>query len=130
MENIFNIIKNSNFKKSILWHCASGKDRCGLVAAFLLYILDVDMNTIFDDYIKSNKYVLKKAEQRYKETLAVVKDKSKAEVVRKVYSADKSYLQAAFDEINKKYNGLDYYIESILDIKERDIEKLRKNCLY
>lgn len=35
-----------------------GKDRTGIASLFLLYILGVDMNDIFHDYLLSNKYLI------------------------------------------------------------------------
>ncbi|WP_194284489.1 tyrosine-protein phosphatase, partial [Streptococcus pneumoniae] len=34
------------------------KDRTGIASLFLLYILGVDMNDIFHDYLLSNKYLI------------------------------------------------------------------------
>jgi protein-tyrosine phosphatase len=45
---------NTEGKKAILWHCASGKDRTGFVSAIFLSMLGVDNETVTQEYLKSN----------------------------------------------------------------------------
>lgn len=40
-----------------VFHCASGKDRTGLIAAFVLDVLGVDHATIIEDYADSERHV-------------------------------------------------------------------------
>ncbi len=49
----------------LLFHCVAGKDRTGIVSAFLLGILDVDESVIIEDYLLTNK--LREKEMRLKE---------------------------------------------------------------
>ncbi len=39
---------------STLWHCSMGKDRCGIGAMIVLNLLDVDEETIMEDYLYTN----------------------------------------------------------------------------
>ena len=39
----------------LLFHCVAGKDRTGIVSAFLLGILDVNESVIIEDYLLTNK---------------------------------------------------------------------------
>ena len=41
------ILDNKN--GSTLWHCTEGKDRCGIISALFLSILDVDYSIIMED---------------------------------------------------------------------------------
>ena len=41
----------------ILFHCASGKDRTGVAAMLVLYLLGVDPETIMEDYMLSNDFL-------------------------------------------------------------------------
>ncbi|MEO1062240.1 MAG: tyrosine-protein phosphatase [Actinomycetota bacterium] len=40
-------------RRALVFHCAAGKDRTGVLAAFLLSVLDVDDETIAADYARS-----------------------------------------------------------------------------
>ena len=46
---------------AVLWHCSEGKDRCGLVSAFLLFLLGCSEKTVVEDYLMTNLTSLKKA---------------------------------------------------------------------
>ncbi len=41
--------------KALLYHCTGGRDRTGLATAFLLHMLDLPMETIKENYLKSNE---------------------------------------------------------------------------
>jgi len=43
--------------KTVLIHCAAGKDRTGILAALILGLLDVSQNTIMEDYLLTNHAV-------------------------------------------------------------------------
>lgn len=40
---------------AVLWHCSMGKDRVGVGTALLLYALGVPMETIMEDYLRTNR---------------------------------------------------------------------------
>ncbi len=56
LKEIFDLLSNKN-SHPILFHCAAGKDRTGVVAALLLSLVDIDINTIVDDYAISAEYL-------------------------------------------------------------------------
>ena len=39
---------------SVLWHCSMGKDRAGVASILVLKLLDVDEETILEDYLYTN----------------------------------------------------------------------------
>ena len=46
--------------EGVIFHCSAGKDRTGLLAAFVLSALDVDRQTIVDDYAASDEPMQRK----------------------------------------------------------------------
>ncbi len=50
-------IANATGGGSILFHCHSGRDRTGIVAAFLLLLVGVEKQVVADDYALSNEYI-------------------------------------------------------------------------
>jgi len=40
---------------AVLWHCTEGKDRCGLLSATILFLLDVSEDDVMEDYLKTNR---------------------------------------------------------------------------
>ncbi len=117
--------------KPVVWHCTAGKDRTGFAAAILLRILGVPMDTIYQDYLLSNKA----QEQSYKYEITyalywVMENKQVAsELVRLMGSVEKPWLEAAFAEIDKDYGSFDAYVHDFLGLSEADISKLKSVLL-
>lgn len=96
----------------ILFHCSSGKDRAGLGAALLLSALGVEREIIFEDYMRSKANVLEKHRQNLQ----------RRPNMEAQFTVERSYLEAAFAEIDRKYGGVDKYLVNQLGA---DLEKLR-----
>lgn len=119
------ILQHDYDSGSILWHCTEGKDRCGMVTAFILSILTVDKNTILEDYLLTNEVDGPKAEMYYQKVLEAGKPEAYALSVKNAFLAKEEYFNAAFDVIDKEYGGVDKYIRDGLNISEEIIEKFR-----
>lgn len=104
----------------VLYHCTAGKDRTGIVTALILTILKFDRQTIYNEYLLSNNYRqdLVKKRLRLANTLHFLYPKMDIQVLEKLSWVEKRYLDAAFDEINKKYGSTEVYIKEVLGISE------------
>ena len=114
---------------SVLWHCTEGKDRCGLVAAFILSILTVDKNTILEDYLLTNEVNEPKAEMYYNRIIESGKPEAYALAIKNAFLAKEEYFNAAFDVVEKEYGGVAAYICDGLNIPEKMIEDFRGEML-
>ncbi|MDL2321025.1 tyrosine-protein phosphatase [Desulfosarcina sp. OttesenSCG-928-B08] len=97
----------------VLFNCSAGKDRTGLAAALFLSALGVDRETIFQDYLLS----VEPAERRYAVDIA-----EKPEL-RPLFTVRREYLEAAFDEIDTRYGGVEAYLTRQLGV---DLKKMRR----
>lgn len=95
-----------------LFHCSAGKDRTGLAAALLLSALGVEREVIYRDYLASAEYIAPKYAGR------VVQNPGQAPLM----TVQRSYLEAAFDEIDTRYGGVDNYLRKQLQV---DVQALR-----
>lgn len=108
----------------ILYHCTAGKDRTGMITALILKILKFDNEIIFEEYLVSNdlrKNVINNR-LRLANTFHFVYPKLDIGVVEKTSWIERNYLQAAFNEIDKKYGSMDNYINEVLGISEEERE--------
>ncbi|MEG0375810.1 MAG: tyrosine-protein phosphatase, partial [Raoultibacter sp.] len=114
---------------SVLWHCSAGKDRAGLAAALLLYVLGVPYERILADYLATNKYI----ESHTQEILDMLATYHMAErldgSVRVLNSADERFLNAAFDSVKEQYGDIDTYLREALGITSEKVEALRAKYL-
>lgn len=108
--NIFSWITQDR-QGAVLWHCSQGKDRCGLVSALFLAMMDVDFQEIRADYLMTND-VMHRSEMKALFPMLLMK-KEKAEKVRRLFQARPEYLEAAWQAIETEYGSMDAFLERI-----------------
>jgi len=104
-----------------LFHCTAGKDRTGLTSALLLSVLGVDKETVINEYLMTNYYTLPKMAQKKDAKTAAAFAKVDPQVMLPLLTVDRSYLEAAFTEIEKSYGDMDRFIREGLEIS--DVER-------
>lgn len=112
----------------VVWHCSAGKDRTGFSTAILLKILGVPQSTIIADYMMSKEYALagRKNEIRM---LRLFKGDEAADKLTIMMGVQESWLQAAFDEIDRQWGNFDNYVHSGLQLSAEDIAQLKSTLL-
>jgi len=109
-----------------LFHCTTGKDRTGWAAAAFLTLMGVPKDKVYEDYLRSNDYIL----PAYQKAIdAFVAGGGDAEIPKAILGVKKEYLDAAFDEMHKKYGTIDKYFSDGLGIDATQQEALRKMYL-
>ncbi|ANF51588.1 protein tyrosine phosphatase [Chryseobacterium glaciei] len=116
----------------ILYHCTAGKDRTGITTALILTILKFDKETIYNDYLLSNNFRKKLILKRLNlaNNLHFIYPKMDLKVLEKLSWIESNYLNAAFDEIDKKYGSMDFYIQNVLQISEDKRKEYIKKFTY
>lgn len=116
----------------VLYHCTAGKDRTGVITALILTVLRFDKETIVNDYLLSNNYREKLVGQRLRlaGNLHFIYPKLDIRVLEKLSWVEKAYLEAAFNEISKKYGSTDRYIQEVLGISEGKREEYIRKFTY
>jgi protein-tyrosine phosphatase len=106
-----------------LFHCTDGKDRTGWAQAVLLTILGVPRPVITKDYVLSGHYL---------EPSAIAKRLPPGvspALARQLAQADPADLQAAFDEVDRRYGSFDRYLHVGLGLDARTLAAIRRNFL-
>lgn len=106
-----------------VFHCTAGKDRTGWAAAVLLSLLGVPRETIYEDYLRSNEYILPLYQDRINALVATGVDQS---IPLSIMGVNKAYLDAAFDEMGKRYGSVESYLSEGLGIDIARQEAIRK----
>lgn len=109
-----------------LFHCTTGKDRTGWAAAAFLTLMGVPQEKVYEDYLRSNDYIL----PAYKKAIdAFAAAGGNPEIPPAILGVKKEYLDAAFDEMHKKFGTIDKYFSDGLGIDAAQQEALRKMYL-
>ncbi len=97
----------------LLFHCKSGKDRAGFLAAMILSALGVPRETVLEDYLLTNYY----REEGNREKVKWLSSYDwPVRMALNAYLAYPSAIQAAFDTIDETYGSFDNYLQEGLGV--------------
>ena len=124
------VVRILDNEEATLFHCSAGKDRTGMIGAIVLSILNVDRQTIMEEYLLSNNGRVDDVASRMK--LAkfgkFMFPKIDYEVIENFSWIKPNYLTAMFTAIEAKYGTMDAYITQGLSItKEQRQQYINKN---
>lgn len=125
LKRIFTILLDSN-THGVLFHCTSGKDRTGVVAALILLTLGVKLEDIQDDYYTSalakfsetEFYAQSLRKQRY--TDAVIDE------MRYYNGVGMNIAKMLLDDILNQYESVESYLFEELGVSADNLCELRK----
>jgi protein-tyrosine phosphatase len=109
-----------------LYHCTTGKDRTGWASAALLTLLGVPEDKVYEDYLRSNEYILPAYKTFIDHFVAAGGDPS---IPQALLGVKAEYLQASFDQVKTQYGSLESYFEKGLGIDRAGQQKLRDRFL-
>lgn len=121
---VFEIMQTSN--DGILFHCSSGKDRTGVMAALILKLLDVEDTIIMKDYLLSNEKV---RQQTLKHCEALGFTGEVKDALMYCCSVHKELLASSFIEILKRYKDFNEYFRKEFGLNDEKIQMLRNKYL-
>lgn len=123
-KEIFEILLNKSSYPVVI-HCSSGKGRTGIVSALILASLGVNEDIIMEDYRLSNDFFNIPKASKYAYKLPAYSQ----EAITTLFSAKEDFLNAAKDEIERKYGDVDTYLHKGIGLSKEDIHRLRSILL-
>ncbi len=105
--------------RSLILHCAAGKDRTGFGAALILAALGVSEELILRDYLLTRQYFdpwreLPRVRAKYRV------DHLDDEALLPMLGVDEAYLNAAFAAIDEGYGSVDAYLDRALGVGDAE----------
>lgn len=122
--------------RPLVFHCTAGKDRAGVGAAIVLSLLGVPWETVRDDYLLSNFYRedennrgLKMLREEIAKRQNIPPEKVDMTGYESIFLVKPEYLDAAHDEVIRRYGSMESYLRKGLGISDETINKLRSELL-
>ena len=128
LKQIINEIVTSD-ENAILFHCTAGKDRTGIVANILLYILDVDEKEIIKSYLEINKRNSVKAKLCYYIIRIITWNKELALKTKNYLMVSEECFEETKKAINDKYGSINDFIKNELGISDKLKEEFKERIL-
>ncbi len=113
----------------ILWHCAQGKDRTGWGAAFLMFALGVEPETVIADFDLSNEAYRPIVNKLNADVLARGGGEKEMAVIQAFMGVSTANFISTLQLIDREFGGMNAYLHDILCLTHDDIQLLRKRFL-
>ena len=114
---------------ALLYHCNGGKDRTGIITAFLLTALNVSWDIIAADYMETNTVVEPWLERKLENLPDRYQNKQARAVLRMMYLADADCLQTAREEMCSLGGTPLGYLKQVIGITDETLEELQNRLL-
>lgn len=128
LHEIFKVFVNHE-NGAILWHCSGGKDRTGIVAALLLSALNVDRETILNDYELTNEFVKGQRIGMKLVSWFYSNDEKEEERVATIAGVKREFMEKTLNHIDNKYGGPVEFLKNQVGLNEQDIRTLKLKYL-
>jgi protein tyrosine/serine phosphatase len=90
----------------VVIHCAGGKDRTGLLTAFLLHLAGVDQETIAEDYALSEE----RLRERHEAWFEAAESEEELQRLRRIAQTPPESMLGVFEELKRRYGGVEEYL--------------------
>ena len=110
----------------LLHHCKGGKDRTGFATIITLFILDVSLEKVKEEYMLTKECMASRNEKRMNEYRQYTNDPFVLEYLSGLMQTKEIYFDAAIDEMIKLAGTIPKYLEKYLDVTAEKKEKIKK----
>jgi protein-tyrosine phosphatase len=90
----------------VVIHCAGGKDRTGLLTAFLLHLAGVGTDEIAQDYALSEE----RLRSRHEEWLAKAQSDEERERLKRISQTPADSMKGVFEELERRYGSAEEFL--------------------
>ncbi len=111
---------------TVLWHCAQGKDRCGMLSVLLLGALGAEDPLILDDFDESNTYYAPFIAKRLEFAKGLGCDEETLRAYRGMLGVERAYMANAVEYMKSEYGSIEGFVKDGLGIGAHGIEELRR----
>lgn len=104
----------------IVVHCAGGKDRTGILVAFMLDLAGVDAETIAADYALSEE----RLQPRHEQWFAAAKSDEELERLKRVTQTPAESMSGLLAEVERRHGSVAAFLRSI-GVSDDDLDRVR-----
>jgi protein-tyrosine phosphatase len=104
----------------VVIHCVGGKDRTGLLSAFLLHLAGVDDGQIASDYALSEE----RLRPRHEAWFAAAESHEELERLQRIAQTPAASMAGVFSELARRYGGVEAYLRQA-GVTDEELELVR-----
>ena len=123
-ENFFRVLLESG-GKPVLWHCTQGKDRTGIAGILLLIALGFDEEQALEEFMLTNTF----AQKQLAALEARGVPQERCDFMKEIFFVFRENARFFLDCLQLEYGNVHNYLELVLGVGPKEIEKLEKYYL-
>jgi protein-tyrosine phosphatase len=104
----------------VVIHCVGGKDRTGLLTAFLLHLTGVDEESIAADFALSEE----RLRERHEGWLEAAESEEERQQLRRIAQTRPETMRGVFAELRRRYGGVEAYLRDA-GVSGDDLDRAR-----
>lgn len=108
-----------------LIHCTGGKDRTGILSAFIQLFAGVSMNDVLADYLLTNDYLEPFVRKIFRKSRWLTLFRVSIERMRPLLVARREYLEEMLDRLFREYGTIENYFATGCGIDRETLSRLR-----
>lgn len=112
-----------------LIHCAAGKDRTGLVAAFIQLLLGVPFSTVRAEYVRTNDAVKPRLERLLASLHSSTLSPTLSERLRLIATTYPEFLGEIHDQILAAHGSFEQYLCQACGVQSQVVDQLRQQLI-
>ncbi|MDR0799201.1 MAG: tyrosine-protein phosphatase [Dysgonamonadaceae bacterium] len=122
---MFDVLLNEQ-NYPVMMYCSLGQDRSAIAVALALAALDIDQETIINDYLLSNELI------NYHSLVDNADNFTPQvqETITALFRAHRETISYSFNQIEQEYGSMQNYLEKELQMTGKKREKLKELLLY
>lgn len=113
----------------VLFHCTSGKDRTGIVAALIMHCLGVSLPDIRKDYYVSALATFASTEVLAQQLRKEHYSATAIDEIRYYNGIGQNIAESVFQKVSEEYGGLNSYVTQVLGVSTDSLTALREKYL-
>lgn len=127
INEVLSVLANKDNLPAII-HCTAGKDRTGIISAFIQLAVGVPYEKVVENYLLTNKYYENRLNQSIKVMRWMTLFRVTPERMKMILEAKPEYLDEVYKDIQKQYGSIHAYLTDACQIDKQVIYRL-KNLL-
>jgi len=112
-----------------LIHCASGKDRTGMIAALIQLLAGVPRHAVVQDYLLSNALNKDKTEQAVKWLRTFTLFRLSRQRIMPLLEVRREFLEEALDELFRRHESVENYFIQACGVEETKLERFKASLV-
>jgi protein-tyrosine phosphatase len=104
----------------VLIHCSAGKDRTGVVSSLIQLVLGVSVDSVMDDYLKTNGLLDTYTEEIFRRLSKLAYFGVPWKMYAPLFDARSEYLNAALAQVKEEFGAIDEWFRRGLGFSETE----------